>query len=225
KFDASAEPLPELEAQIRRLAGERPILVAGSTHPPEDPHILDAFERLGHGRALLVLAPRGRAEPAESLLRDRGIPFVRRSQLPASESPAVVLLDTQGELASLYRLAAAAFIGNSLMPEGSGHNPIEPAGFAIPIAVGPHMTDFKLQADLFDRAGAWQRIADARELAQAWSLWLDTPELARQIGRRAADLVEAQRGLATSKTWALLRPFLELEETVTSPTGAASRPG
>jgi len=77
------------------------------------------------------------------------------------------------------------------------------------------MDAFKLQADLFDRVGAWQRVADAEELARTWKIWLDTPELAGQMGLRAADLVESQQGLATSKTWALLRSFLELEEAVT----------
>jgi 3-deoxy-D-manno-octulosonic-acid transferase len=194
---------------MRKLAGERPILIAGSTHPDEEPQVLDAFERLGGGdRAMLILAPRLMDGLSEKLLRQRGLPFVRRSRFPVSGRPAVVLLDRVGELASLYRLAAAAFVGNSLSPMGRGHNPIEPAYFAVPIAVGPNMAHFELHADLFDRAGAWQRVADAGELARVWASWLDAPDLARQMGRRAADLVESQRGLAVFKALELLRPFL-----------------
>lgn len=209
KIDAMAFPNPELEAQMQELAGGRPILIAGSIDPDEGPQILDAFLGVGGGdRAMLILAPKIAFHLAEELLRNRGLGFVRRSRFPVSLRPAVVLLDSIGELASLYRIAAAAFIGNSLTPEGSGHNPIEPACFAVPVAVGPHMSNFQSYADLFDRAGAWQRVADAEELARAWTTWLDNPELARQTGRRAAKLVESQRGLAMARTLELLRPFL-----------------
>jgi 3-deoxy-D-manno-octulosonic-acid transferase len=224
KLDAMTEPLPELEAQIQDLAGGRPILIAGSTHLPDVPPLLDAFVRLGGGdRALLVIAPREPPmfEATEKLLRERGIEVVRRSRFPVAGRPAAVLLDTEGELASLYRLAAAVFIGNSLAPTGGGHNPIEPARFAVPIAVGPQMANFRLLADLFDRAGAWQRVADAAELARVWGAWLEAPEIARQTGQRAAELVESQRGHAISETLALLRPFLGLDDnTATLPATA-----
>lgn len=214
KFDTDADPLPEIEARVQELAGGRPILVAGSVDPFETPHVLDAFERLGGGgRAMLILAPRrsGHWDLADRLLRQRGVDFVRRSHFPVSGRPDVLLLDRIGELASLYRLAAAAFVGESLLPGGGGKNPIEPARFAVPIAIGPHMANLRVYADLFDRAGAWQRVANADELARTWAAWLDDPELARQMGRRAADLVESQRGLAMARTLEMLGPFLGLE--------------
>jgi 3-deoxy-D-manno-octulosonic-acid transferase len=221
KFDGAADALPEIEARVQELAGGRPILVAGSTNPDEAPQVLDAFAQLGGGdRALLVLAPRHTpdCDPAEPLLRDRSLGFVRRSDLPhsgsdpASGRPAVLLLDQMGELAALYRLAAAVFLGASLSPDGHGRNPVEPARFGVPIAVGPNTANLGGFANLFDGAGAWQRVADADELARAWTSWLDDPELARRIGRRAADLVEAQQGLALARTVELLRPFLGLED-------------
>lgn len=212
RFDVLADPHPETEARLRELAGGRPILVAGSTHPDEEPQILDAFERLGGGeRALLVLAPRApdaSVRAAEQLLRDRGVDFVLRSRLPVAGRPAVVLLDTTGELASLYRIAAAAFVGWSLLPNGRGRNPVEPARFGVPIAAGPNMTNFQAHADALDRAGAWQRVANAEELARTWSAWLDDPALARQVGQRAADWVESQRGLNMARTLELLQPVL-----------------
>jgi 3-deoxy-D-manno-octulosonic-acid transferase len=189
KLDAVPDPLPEIEARMQDLAGGRPILVAGSTHFDEDPQVLDAFEHLGGGgRAMLILARRHPklAYGSIRLLRERGVDFVLRSRLPVSGRPAVVLLDKVGELAALYRLATAAFVGASLSPAGGGHNPIEPACFAVPIAVGPYMANFQPLADLFDRAGAWQRVADAEELARTWAAWLDDPELARRPICRAS---------------------------------------
>ena len=58
----------------------------------------------------------------------------------------IVLLDTIGELASVYSLAAVAFVGGSLVPAG-GHNPLEPAQFGVPIVMGPHYANFRAIAE------------------------------------------------------------------------------
>jgi 3-deoxy-D-manno-octulosonic-acid transferase len=199
------EPQPELEAALRRLAGGRPLLLAGSTMAGEEGAVLAAFRAAGGGgRALLVLAPRHpeRWGEVEALLRAAGEDAVRRSALPETGRPAVVLLDSLGELAGLYRLAAAAFIGGTLAPTG-GHNPLEAARFGVPLAVGPAMHNFREMAAAFDRAGAWRRVADAGELGAAWSEWLQHPDAAREVGERALRLVAANRG-ALARTLAML---------------------
>jgi 3-deoxy-D-manno-octulosonic-acid transferase len=228
KFEA-AEPAarPELMDAVTRLAAGRPVLLAGSTMEGEEPQVLDAFVSLGGGeRALLVLGPRHpeRWDEVDGLLRQRALPHLRRSRLalPASSAPApgrdpappiepapppgVLLLDSLGELAALYRLAAAAFIGGTLVPTG-GHNPLEAARYAVPVAAGPSMHNFRDMAERFDRAAAWRRVADAQELAGAWAEWLADPAGAREQGRRAQCLVEENRG-ALARTLDLLSPFL-----------------
>lgn len=204
----SAEPArkPELEAELRRLAAGRPILVAGSTMPGEESALLDAAARLPP--ALLILAPRHpeRWDEVDRLLGERGVRACRRTRL--SEEPVdVVLLDSLGELAGLYALAAAAFVGGTLVPKG-GHNPLEPARFGVPLAVGPSMENFRDMAEQFDRAGAWQRVAGAEELTAAWGRWLDDPEAARAQGQRAVELIERNRG-SLDRTLTLLEPLLE----------------
>jgi 3-deoxy-D-manno-octulosonic-acid transferase len=213
KYD-SPEPSRalELEAALRGLAGDRPVLLAGSTMAGEEAAVLAAFRELGGGeRAVLVLAPRHpeRWGEVEDLLRSLGVDAVRRTALPLSGCPAVVLLDSLGELAGLYRLAAAAFIGGTLAPTG-GHNPLEAARFGVPLAVGPAMHNFAEMAAAFDRAEAWRRVGDARELAAAWREWLDDPAAARVVGDRARGLVEENRG-ATARTVEMLRKVLPLE--------------
>ncbi len=213
KFEApKPKPAPEIEAEIQRLAAGRPILLAGSTMAGEEEAVLDAFSRLGAGqRALLVLAPRHpeRFEPVARLIADRRLACTRRSRLdagtPAAETE-VLLLDTLGELAALYRIADVAFIGGTLVATG-GHNPLEPACFGVPIVVGPSMENFRQMAEIFDHAEAWARVADAATLAELWQAWLDDPEAARQVGSRAAELLAANRG-ALQRTFDLIEPFL-----------------
>lgn len=202
------ERKPDLEAMLQRLAVGRPLLLAGSTMAGEEAQVLDAFERLGGGeRALLVIAPRHPERWGEvaALLEARGVDFVRRSS-PSKEGGAVVLLDSLGELAGLYRLAAAAFIGGTLAPTG-GHNPLEAARFGVPVAVGPAMHNFREMAEAFDRAGAWRRVADSGALAAAWREWLDDPAAAREVGGRGLRLVEENRG-ALARTREMLDPLL-----------------
>ncbi len=209
KYESPEPPRkPELEAALEKLAGGRPILLAGSTMAGEEDAVLDALREIGLGRALLVLAPRHpeRWNEVAALLHSREIDFVRRTALPESGRPEVVLLDSLGDLAGLYRLAAAAFIGGTLVPTG-GHNPLEAARFGVPVAVGPSMHNFREMAEAFDDASAWRRVAGVGELAAAWREWLDDPEAARAVGGRALRLVEENRG-ALARTLEMLEPVL-----------------
>ncbi|HEV7786133.1 MAG TPA: 3-deoxy-D-manno-octulosonic acid transferase [Thermoanaerobaculia bacterium] len=212
KYESPEPPSrPELEAALHEAAAGRPLLVAGSTMAGEEAAVLDAFQAAGGGeKALLVVAPRHpeRWNEVDALLQARNAGHVRRTALGGgSARPSVVLLDSLGELAGLYRLAAAAFIGGTLAPTG-GHNPLEAARFGVPIAVGPAMHNFREMAAAFDAAGAWRRVADAGELAAAWREWLENPAAAREAGGRGLRLVEENRG-ALARTLEMLQPLLK----------------
>ena len=213
KFEtAEVEPQPSLESKLTELADGRPILVAGSTMQGEESQVLEGFDRIGGAdRALLVLAPRHpeRWTEVEALLRKTGLEVLRRSQWSAGERPDVLLLDSLGELAALYRVADAAFIGGTLVPTG-GHNPLESARFGVPTVVGPSMENFREIAAIFDQAEAWERAADATQLAAVWDRWLEDPEVARQIGQRGAEVVSDNKG-ALKNTLDFLRPILTID--------------
>ena len=213
KFEtAEVEPQPSLESKLTELADGRPILIAGSTMQGEESQVLDGFDRIGGAaRALLVLAPRHpeRWNEVEELLRKTGLEVLRRSQWSVGERPDVLLLDSLGELAALYRVADAAFIGGTLVPTG-GHNPLESARFGVPTVVGPSMENFREIAEIFDQAEAWERAADATQLAAVWERWLEDPEVARQIGQRGAEVVRDNKG-ALKNTLDFLRPFLAID--------------
>lgn len=212
KYDSpEPPPLPELEASLRRRAGGRAILLAGSTMRGEEEAVLDAFERLGPDRALLVVAPRHpeRWDAVARLFAERGLAFLRRSREAEEAGEGAdegtvdaVLLDSLGELASIYRAADAAFIGGTLVPTG-GHNPLEPARFDVPIVVGPSMENFREMADAFDAGGAWRRATDAEALAEVWREWIENPAAAREVGRCGGELLRRNRG-AVERTVELL---------------------
>jgi len=129
-------------------------------------------------------------------LEAAGIPYVRRSQLhPATTiaTPCALLLDTIGELSGLFPVADVVFMGGTLAQRG-GHNILEPAFFAKPVVLGPHMENFQAIADEFRQAAACVDIAAAADLAAAVGRLLDNPALSAEIGSRALARAQASRG-------------------------------
>src|SRR4030081_3811305 len=119
--------------------------------------------------ALAVRAPRPpeRFAEVERLARDAGFVTTRRSELPIDAEPRadVVVLDSIGELAQIYQLATAVFVGGSLMDHG-GHNILQPAIFGKPIMFWPHMQNFKEIADTFLANGAAIQVQSDRDLEE-----------------------------------------------------------
>ncbi len=116
-----------------------------------------------------------------------------------------MLLDTIGELASVYSLASVAFVGGSLVPAG-GHNPLEPAQFGVPIVMGPHYANFVAITDSLRTHDAL-RIAAKEKLAEALTALLGDRTAAEAMGARAREVFEKQAG-ATERCVAALRKLL-----------------
>jgi len=204
KYDIKADRRPlEWENDIRRVAGDRSIMVAGSTMEGEETQVLDALSGLGADGAtpFMILAPRHpeRFDAVAQLLADRGLIFSRRSSgdaIPADTD--VFLIDTIGELARAYRLAAVAFIGGSLVPTG-GHNPLEPAVWGVPVLSGPHVFNFEEVYDEMTESGGARLVANSAELRVAVAAWLEEPDSAVAAGNAGREVVDRNRG-ATART-------------------------
>jgi 3-deoxy-D-manno-octulosonic-acid transferase len=202
-----------LAGEMRRLK-RGPVIVAGSVTADEEPYVLLAFGTLqGHFKdAFLVLAPRKpeRFAAAAMHIEESQRLCVRRSALsteaPLDENVSVLLLDTIGELAALYGLADAVFVGGSLVPAG-GHNILEPAAFGKAPIFGPHMENFREMAARFLEHGAALQVHSPEDLGVAWiELWQD-PTRRERMGAAARELVERNRG-ATEKCLAEIEGFL-----------------
>ena len=188
-------------AALKSAAGDRPVLLAASTHPGEDEIVLDAF-RMISGYALLVVVPRHpvRAEEILAAARARGLGAAARTTQPFGEAH-VYVADTLGEMGLWFSLAAGALIGGSLLPGPGGHNPIEPAQLGCPIITGPHVDNWQgIYADLIG-AGAVAIARDALELTGAYTEVLLQPAAARARAARAHQVVAAgETGLDTAVT-------------------------
>ena len=207
KFDRALAPEPPFAARLRRLAGGRPILVAGSVAESEIPLVLDVRRRLeksGPG-VLLVLAPRQPEafDAAERRARADGLAVVRRSRpdVPEGERSDVFLLDSVGELAGTYALGEAALLGGSFAPKG-GHNVLEPLRAGVPVVHGPSTEN--IRAALEAAEGAVFAAVDAHSAADSLRpLLTDTAAHAR-AATVARDLFACHAGAARTAAEAAL---------------------
>ncbi len=218
KFDVRAAQPAKATTRLKSLGSNHRFLVAGSTLEDEEKTLLEAWPRVLaiEPALIMVLAPRHpeRFTAVSVLLQNSGQVWSKRSDWERNPQTAVapfqpgqiVLLDTIGELASVYSLASVAFVGGSLIPAG-GHNPLEPAQFAVPIVMGPHYTNFRSITDDL-RAHNAIRIASKEELADSITSLLSNPSDAQAMGERARNVFEQQAG-ATARSIEALRKILE----------------
>ena len=213
KYDVSPPPAPSIVDELRSsICGSNagPVLVCGSTVEEEESLLLGAFTNVlaTYPAAVMLLAPRHpqRFNEVDDLLWKMKLPFSRRSQWKGeSLRGRVLLIDTIGELSALYALADIAFVGGSLVPRG-GHNIIEPAQHGVAIVVGNHTENFRDIVSLFESREA-VRVVGPAELPLVFMELLANVDVRRDLGRRAAETLESQRG-ATQRTLVQLRRLL-----------------
>jgi 3-deoxy-D-manno-octulosonic-acid transferase len=214
KFDVAAATAPAIVESLRSVfqqAGAGPVVVCGSTVEEEEGLLLRAFEnvRASHPRAVMILAPRRpeRFGEVAQLLEQLGIRFWRRSLWSGDPiAGGVFLVDTIGELASLYALGDVAFVGGSLVPRG-GHNIIEPARHGVAIIVGNHTENFRDIVGLFQSQDA-VRVVGPAEFPLVLMELLSNDQERAALGRRGAETLRSQMG-ATERTVRALEKLLE----------------
>jgi 3-deoxy-D-manno-octulosonic-acid transferase len=220
KYDAEPacdEPPRMLTSLIEKLHPSS-VWIAASTMAgadrddvDEDDAVIRAFQELSRGRPrlLLILVPRKpeRFDEAERKLRAAGVRYVRRTEdaVPRDLTlPCVLLLDSIGELASLFPLADVVFMGGTLARRG-GHNVLEPAAVRRAIVTGPHLENFAAIAAEFREQRAFLEIDDAKQLPGAVAQLLDQPQLREELGARAAALAAGKRGATRKAVDQILR--------------------
>jgi 3-deoxy-D-manno-octulosonic-acid transferase len=215
KFDLDASCAP-LRPALAAFARGRPLLVAGSTAPGEEPIVLDAYRQvLSHFPALaLAVAPRhlDRVAEVEAAIRSAGLVCVKASTLidelgNSANGANILLIDTMGELRGFYQHCTIAFVGGSLAPPRGGQSLAEPATASVPVLFGPHYENQREVGDaiLANRGGAI--VKDANELACACIKWLANEAARRTAGDRAHQVIERLADGA-ARTVEHLKPLL-----------------
>ncbi|MDR4505676.1 MAG: 3-deoxy-D-manno-octulosonic acid transferase [Candidatus Scalindua sp.] len=224
KYDLVSEPDNKTKSFFREKFGypdNKIILIGGSTHPGEDEALLYAFSRLrneGYHLELLIV-PRypENVTNIETIVRGYHYAPIRKTLLDKQKirntddfSDSVLIVDTIGELNTMYRIADIAYVGGSLFYRGSnkgGHNMMEPAILGLAILFGPYNYAFQDTVNDLMRAEAAVMVRDREELYGELKEFLRNPEKISRLGESARDVIVKNRG-ATRRNFELLRPYL-----------------
>jgi len=214
KYDAAIgfDPAAEERTWREQLAlGDAPVIVAGSTHDPEERILAETFKKVQKAvpGVRLILAPRhlDRLAEVQKAVESADLKCYKKTQLsPSGPSDGVILLDTVGELSRVYSAATAVFIGGTFCARG-GQNMLEPASLGKPVVSGPSLSNFEEIAKTLVDAGGMRVIDNPVDLAGAMAELLRDPARAREIGSRSADAVRAGMG-AINRTMDLIEKFV-----------------
>lgn len=223
KFDsppvsATAAATEQLRQRFN-LSSEGQLILAASTHFPEEQIVLDSFRTLNYRqnhRTRLLLAPRHpeRFQEVAALLQKSGLSWTRRTNATAAsdQTADVILLDTIGELPATYSLASIVFVGGSIADKG-GHNVLEPAAAGKAVITGASTHNFSTIVSLLNEADAivqMRRVETANAavaLREAIDDLLINADRRQELGTRARQMVMDNQG-AAEKTVELIRPLL-----------------
>jgi 3-deoxy-D-manno-octulosonic-acid transferase len=216
KFDVRTRSGSPLAEQLRRaLSKDALVVVCGSTTDGEEELLAHAFQEILEElpSTILVIAPRHpeRFDKVASLITAGDLALVRRSAWAGGSLPGkcVFLLDSLGELASVYALADVAFVGGSLLPDVGGHNILEPAQYGVAVVVGPNTFNFREIVRIFERGGAITVVTPGSLSGELRHLLGDREER-RRLGQLARELFWQNAG-ATERTLEALQSLLRAQ--------------
>jgi 3-deoxy-D-manno-octulosonic-acid transferase len=217
KFESSGYRDEDLDVKKRfGLAADVPLILAASTHAPEEKIVLESFLKLRESqRVRLLIAPRHpeRFNEVAELVQASGLSWARRTNAPAANDATaeVILLDTIGELPGVYPLATTVFVGGSIVDRG-GHNVLEPAAHGVAVITGAHTHNFHAIVDLLIEANAIVQLPPVEgaeavtRLTDALQRVLSDADWRNELARRAKELIIQNQG-AAERTMKLIAPL------------------
>jgi 3-deoxy-D-manno-octulosonic-acid transferase len=240
KFDAGITPVSNVLTRALRdrfdLASGTPLILAASTHAQEERVVIDALKIIiskSESQPRLMIAPRHpeRFDEVAALIEASGFRWSRRTAPvnPDDQQSQVILLDSIGELQSVYSLASIVFVGGSIASTG-GHNILEPAAVGACVITGAHTFNFQLIVETFVNSGAIIQLprmsySEATvELANVISDLLAHSTRREKLGNRARQLVDDNRG-ATERSLELLASMLPYPANVVESIGSSRAQG
>lgn len=190
--------ISKTDSQVDIGKGNYRILLAGSTHKPENPIVINAYKDLKteFDDLKLLIAPRHleRVKEIENILNDAKLSFGNRSKDDKfSEETDVIILDTLGELKNMYAISDIAYIGGSFCNTG-GHNPLEATIWNVPVLSGPTVFNFKDIYSILKNSGAAKVVSDKEELTSELRILLSDNDEYTKAKQACANVFDAQSG-------------------------------
>src|SRR3989338_873260 len=189
------------------------IFIAGSTHPGEEEIIIRLYSNIlkNYSDFRLVIAPRhiDRVGEVEEIVKRKGLASVRKSEIrnPKSEiQNPIIILDTIGELGSLYSIADIVFVGGSLIPHG-GQNILEPAFYKKPVIFGKYMMNFQEIAKEMILSGGGIQVNNEEDLIREVGGLLNNKKKMIEIGEKGYQVIMKNRG-ALQKNLELIKDII-----------------
>ena len=220
KFDVDAGAINGKTTEIFRkrfdIKPEQSVVLAASTHSPEEKIIIKSFLALRDKHNVrLVIAPRHpeRFEEVANLIQGTGLISARRSrdQTVDDVKADIILLDTIGELPAIYSLCTVVFVGGSVVNKG-GHNVLEPAMTGVCIVTGHHTQNFQAIVELLVEADAIVQLPAIEPeevdqyLTRILGELLSDNHRRNELGKHAREIVQQNQG-AADRTIALINPL------------------
>jgi len=154
------------EKNVKLKIKSRKVIVAGSTHHPEEEILIEIYKKLKEDikDLTLIIAPRHleRIGDVISTVKKHGLTYSLRTETDKVEKD-IYIIDTIGELSGIYRYADVVFVGGTVAPVG-GHNILEPALLNKPVVIGKHYEKIKEIFELLNKKGAVFCAKDETEL-------------------------------------------------------------
>ena len=198
KFDIepAVDEAKKAELRERFNPSGHPLIVAGSTHAPEENIMLDAMANVldAHPEMIMLMVPRHpqRFDKVWQLIEKSGLPSCRSSQ-GISKDANIVMVDEMGVLASLYAISDQAFVGGSIAERG-GHNALEASLYGVPVMMGPSTFNNPEICNVLEQAGAMVIVESAEDIARQIEIWLQLPEEKSNAGDAGKHVLESNRG-------------------------------
>ncbi|NVK56379.1 MAG: lipid IV(A) 3-deoxy-D-manno-octulosonic acid transferase [Alteromonadaceae bacterium] len=203
KFDQASALNSAPQGFMQLEHSERKVLVAGSTHEPEESLFLDVYQTLKaeYPALLLVLVPRHpeRFEAVARLINKYGLNMIQSAQShTVPQNCDVLLVNEMGKLNAVYSAADIAFVGGSIADRG-GHNALEPAAYKLPILMGPNIYNNPVICAKLEEAGALHIVDGQSDIQALLTAWLTDPEVAVAAGEAGFNELSKNSG-ALAKT-------------------------
>jgi 3-deoxy-D-manno-octulosonic-acid transferase len=196
---------------VQSLRSSRPTLVAGSTWPSDEEHLLAAWTKI-RGKipdARLIIAPHetstGHLASIKRWAENSKLRLATIDARDASDAD-VVLVDRFGILGDLYALADVAYVGGGFHSAGL-HSVLEPAAFGAPVLFGPR-NEMSADAAKLIEAGGGAAITGSADLSLRLSDWLGSTSAGEAAGEVARSVVQAGTG-AAERSFALVSSLLD----------------